>query len=116
MLWKRAKGRYAERCGAVMTISLATYVCVVLFGSTSWLCTNAVWMELPLLTAKLPEAWSLPSYLVVVVQAVMVCLWDDEACRAFSEYPASCAFALQIRGLVNLPAHFCSDFLYAQNA
>ncbi|VDN06732.1 unnamed protein product, partial [Onchocerca ochengi] len=51
-----------------MTIKLSTYVCVVLFGSTSWLSTNSVWLELPLLTKELPEGWSLPSYLTIIVQ------------------------------------------------
>ncbi|VDK75104.1 unnamed protein product [Litomosoides sigmodontis] len=44
----------------------------MLFGSTSWLSTNSVWLELPLLTEKLPEGWSLPSYLTVVVQIASV--------------------------------------------
>ncbi|VIO99348.1 Protein C20orf54 homolog, putative [Brugia malayi] len=55
-----------------MTIKLSTYICIVLFGSTSWLSTNSVWLELPLLTEKLPEGWSLPSYLTVVVQIASI--------------------------------------------
>ncbi|KAL3986308.1 Riboflavin transporter rft-1 [Acanthocheilonema viteae] len=55
-----------------MTIKLSTYICVVLFGSTSWLNTNSVWLELPLLIEKLPEGWSLPSYLTVVVQTASI--------------------------------------------
>lgn len=56
----------------IMTIKLSTYICIVLFGSTSWLSTNSVWLELPLLTEKLPEGWSLPSYLTVVVQIASI--------------------------------------------
>uniref|UniRef100_A0A0R3S632 Riboflavin transporter n=1 Tax=Elaeophora elaphi TaxID=1147741 RepID=A0A0R3S632_9BILA len=55
-----------------MTIKVSTYICVVLFGSTSWLSTNSVWLELPLLTENLPEGWSLPSYLTVVVQTASI--------------------------------------------
>ncbi|KAM3716357.1 Riboflavin transporter rft-1 [Dirofilaria immitis] len=55
-----------------MTLKLSTYICVVLFGSTSWLSTNSVWLQLPLLTKELPEGWSLPSYLTVVVQIATV--------------------------------------------
>uniref|UniRef100_A0A915Q1T5 Adenylate kinase n=1 Tax=Setaria digitata TaxID=48799 RepID=A0A915Q1T5_9BILA len=55
-----------------MAVKLSTYVCIIFFGSTSWLSTNSVWMELPLLTEKLPEGWSLPSYLIVVVQMASV--------------------------------------------
>lgn len=57
---------------AVMAIKLPTYLCVVLFGSASWLSINAVWMELPLLTDKLPEGWGLPSYLTVLVQIACI--------------------------------------------
>lgn len=41
---------------------------VVVFGSSAWIGTNSVWMQLPLITASLPEGWSLPSYLATVVQ------------------------------------------------
>lgn len=55
-----------------MTIKVLVYICVILFGSTSWLSTNSVWLELPLLTDKLPEGWSLPSYFTVVVQIASI--------------------------------------------
>ncbi|CAD6192370.1 unnamed protein product [Caenorhabditis auriculariae] len=34
--------------------------------------TNSVWMQLPLLTAELPEHWNLPSYLAAVVQIACI--------------------------------------------
>ena len=51
-----------------MAISIWTFILVVVFGSCSWLGTNSVWMELPLLTTHLPEGWNLPSYLAADVQ------------------------------------------------
>ncbi|EFP00333.1 hypothetical protein CRE_18963 [Caenorhabditis remanei] len=51
-----------------MQISLVTFCLVAIFGSSSWIGTNSVWMELSLLTAKLPEGWNLPSYLSAIVQ------------------------------------------------
>ncbi|PAV79322.1 hypothetical protein WR25_23070 [Diploscapter pachys] len=51
-----------------MEISIWTFILVVVFGSCSWLGTNSVWMELPLLTSHLPEGWNLPSYLAADVQ------------------------------------------------
>ncbi|CAL2044409.1 unnamed protein product [Caenorhabditis brenneri] len=51
-----------------MKISLITFGLVAIFGSSSWIGTNSVWMELSLLTAKLPEGWNLPSYLSAIVQ------------------------------------------------
>ncbi|VDK59026.1 unnamed protein product [Anisakis simplex] len=55
-----------------MAIRVIVYVLVALFGSSSWLSTNSVWMELPLLTDRLPEGWSLPSYLAAVVQIACI--------------------------------------------
>ncbi|KIH56761.1 hypothetical protein ANCDUO_13056 [Ancylostoma duodenale] len=51
-----------------MTSSKLLLVLVVIFGSCTWIGTNSVWMQLPLLTSELPEGWNLPSYLSVVVQ------------------------------------------------
>uniref|UniRef100_A0A8R1DYH4 Riboflavin transporter n=1 Tax=Caenorhabditis japonica TaxID=281687 RepID=A0A8R1DYH4_CAEJA len=55
-----------------MTCSKATFILVALFGSSSWMGTNSVWMQLPLLTSDLPEQWSLPSYLAGVVQIACI--------------------------------------------
>jgi riboflavin transporter 2 len=44
------------------------YTLVAIFGSSSWLSINSVWLELSLLTQKLPEGWSLPSYLTLTIQ------------------------------------------------
>lgn len=55
-----------------MGCSASTFVLVALFGSSSWMGTNGVWMQLPLLTSELPEHWSLPSYLAGVVQIACI--------------------------------------------
>ncbi|CAB3397090.1 unnamed protein product [Caenorhabditis bovis] len=55
-----------------MTVSVTTFVLVALFGSSSWMGTNSVWVELPLLTSELPEGWSLPSFLAAVVQVACI--------------------------------------------
>lgn len=55
-----------------MAIRVIVYAFVALFGSSSWLSTNSIWMELPLLTDRLPEGWSLPSYLAAVVQIACI--------------------------------------------
>jgi len=41
---------------------------VVLFGISSWISINGVWVELPLLVQHAPEGWALPSYLAITVQ------------------------------------------------
>ena len=42
----------------------------ILFGISSWISINGLWVELPML-ANLPEGWSLPSYLSVIVQVMI---------------------------------------------
>ncbi|KAL3068832.1 hypothetical protein niasHT_032957 [Heterodera trifolii] len=43
-----------------------------MFGSSTWLTINAIWVELSLYTGRLPEAWSLPSYLAAIIQLACV--------------------------------------------
>ena len=43
-------------------------ILAVLFGISSWISINGLWVELPLLVERLPEAWTLASYLSVIVQ------------------------------------------------
>uniref|UniRef100_A0A914S1K4 Riboflavin transporter n=1 Tax=Parascaris equorum TaxID=6256 RepID=A0A914S1K4_PAREQ len=57
-----------------MSVRVIVYIFVAFFGSSSWLSTNSIWMELPLLTDRLPEGWSLPSYLAAVVQVPIACI------------------------------------------
>lgn len=53
-------------------LSKGVFILVVIFGSVSWLGTNSVWMQLPLLTSDLPEGWGLPSFLAAIVQIACV--------------------------------------------
>lgn len=55
-----------------MAVSTLIYVLVVIFGSSTWIGTNSVWMQLSLFTSELPEGWNLPSYLTVVVQIACI--------------------------------------------
>ncbi|OWF46794.1 solute carrier family 52, riboflavin transporter, member 3-B-like [Mizuhopecten yessoensis] len=48
------------------------YVLVVLFGTGSWVTLNGLWVELPLLVPHLPEGWTLPSYLNVIIQVANI--------------------------------------------
>ncbi len=43
-------------------------VLAVLFGISSWISINGLWVELPLLVERLPESWALASYLSIIVQ------------------------------------------------
>lgn len=62
-----------------MAVSTLIYVLVVIFGSSTWIGTNSVWMQLSLFTSELPEGWNLPSYLTVVVQVREIVVIADPA-------------------------------------
>lgn len=47
-------------------------VLAILFGIGAWVAVNGIWVELPVLVSKLPEGWSLPSYLSVITQIANV--------------------------------------------
>ena len=53
---------------AFASISVITYALVVIFGTGSWIAINGLWVELPLIVPEIPESWSLPSYLTVMIQ------------------------------------------------
>ena len=40
----------------------------VMFGVGAWISINGLWVELPLLVQALPEGWSLPSFMSIVIQ------------------------------------------------
>ena len=48
------------------------YVLVVVFGSSTWLAVNGVWVELPLLVERSPQQWGLPAFLAVILQLACV--------------------------------------------
>lgn len=53
---------------AFSSISVITYALVVIFGTSSWIAVNGLWVELPIIVQEIPESWSLPSYLTVIIQ------------------------------------------------
>ncbi|RDD36636.1 Solute carrier family 52, riboflavin transporter, member 3-A [Trichoplax sp. H2] len=40
----------------------------VCFGIGSWVATNSIWVELPIMVNCLPESWNLASYITVIIQ------------------------------------------------
>ena len=53
---------------AFSSVSVITYILVVVFGTGSWIAINGLWVELPIIVQEIPESWSLPSYLTVIIQ------------------------------------------------
>ena len=56
--------RILERSRRIFLVDLLA----ILFGISSWISINGLWVELPMLVSELPEQWALPSYLSIIVQ------------------------------------------------
>ena len=62
-------------------VSATVYISVMLYAMSSWIGLIGVGVEQPLLVNVLPEAWELPSYLVIIVQCAnlgpaIYAIWD----------------------------------------
>ncbi|KAH9507716.1 hypothetical protein Btru_053522 [Bulinus truncatus] len=57
------------RCG---NSNLAVFLLVILFGISSWVDINGLWVELPILVQHLPEGWDLPSYMAIIIQVANI--------------------------------------------
>ena len=64
--------RTSKLCLWSSQISFPIYILIVLFAISSWIDINSMFVELPLLVNQLPEGWSLPSYLVFIIQIANV--------------------------------------------
>lgn len=45
------------------------YVLTILYGFAGWMGANAVFLQLPIIINDAPEAWRLPSFVVLIVQS-----------------------------------------------
>ncbi|XP_067942732.1 solute carrier family 52, riboflavin transporter, member 3-like [Watersipora subatra] len=52
----------------MFTVSLLFMV----FGWSSWIDVNGLWVELSLLVQRLPEGWNLPTYITVIIQTANI--------------------------------------------
>ncbi|XP_008569908.1 PREDICTED: solute carrier family 52, riboflavin transporter, member 2 [Galeopterus variegatus] len=80
-----------------------THVLVALFGMGSWAAVNGIWVELPVVVKDLPEGWSLPSYLSVLVALgnlglLVVTLWRRLAPGKGERVPIQVVQALSVVG------------------
>ncbi|CAL1680187.1 unnamed protein product [Lasius platythorax] len=55
------------KCGCAVI-----HLLVILFGASTWIGVNGIFVELPLLVNIAPEGWNLPTYIVIVVQSANV--------------------------------------------
>lgn len=80
-----------------------THLLVALFGMGSWAAVNGIWVELPVVVKELPEGWSLPSYLSVLVALgnlglLLVTLWRRLARGKGERIPIQVVQGLSIVG------------------
>ncbi|KAM7236850.1 hypothetical protein CapIbe_012522, partial [Capra ibex] len=80
-----------------------THLLVALFGMGSWAAVNGIWVELPVVVKNLPEGWSLPSYLCVLVALgnlglLVVTLWRRLAPGKGERVPIQVVQALSVVG------------------
>ncbi|XP_040350691.1 solute carrier family 52, riboflavin transporter, member 2 isoform X1 [Herpailurus yagouaroundi] len=80
-----------------------THLLVALFGMGSWAAINGIWVELPVVVKDLPEGWSLPSYLSVLVALgnlglLVVTLWRRLAPGKSEQAPIQVVQALSVVG------------------
>ncbi|KAK2496508.1 hypothetical protein MC885_013794 [Smutsia gigantea] len=80
-----------------------THVLVAVFGMGSWAAINGIWVELPVVVKDLPEGWSLPSYLSVLVALgnlglLVVTLWRRLAPGKGERAPIQVVQALSVLG------------------
>ncbi|XP_071089327.1 riboflavin transporter 2-like [Haliotis cracherodii] len=50
------------------SVNVLVYICIILFGVSSWVDINGMWVQLPIMVQKLPEGWNLPSVMVALTQ------------------------------------------------
>ncbi|KAF6024224.1 hypothetical protein EB796_017476 [Bugula neritina] len=48
--------------------TVITILLFIVFGWSSWIDVNGLWVELPVMVHQLPEGWNLPSYFTVMIQ------------------------------------------------
>ncbi|XP_037658986.1 solute carrier family 52, riboflavin transporter, member 2 [Choloepus didactylus] len=80
-----------------------THLLVALFGMGSWAAINGIWVELPVVVKDLPEGWSLPSYLSVLVALgnlglLVVTLWGRLAPDKGERTPIQAVQTLSVTG------------------
>lgn len=77
------------------------HLLIILFGITAWLGVNSTFVQLPLLVEAAPEGWSLPSYIVIIIQCGNLgpLLYTAlQRCRPFKDAPL--IMALLVTGCV----------------
>ena len=84
-------------------IKPVVFVLVMMFGSSTWMTINAIWVELSLYTGRLPEGWDLPSYLAAVIQVACLLTLGCSIAHKYTRFNANKApLILTLMGFASL--------------
>lgn len=64
--------RVNDLFGRVKYGHVVVHLLVILFGTSTWIGVNGIFVELPLLVNIAPEGWNLPAYIVIATQSANV--------------------------------------------
>ncbi|CAK9304965.1 unnamed protein product [Gordionus sp. m RMFG-2023] len=80
-----------------LKVDIVNYVLIVIFGISSWISVNSVWVELPVFVNALPEKWALPSYFSIIIQlANLIILLSTAGFNLFKKYRSHRSSTLMI--------------------
>lgn len=96
--------------------SLRVDFLAILFGIGSWLGVNSVYLQLPLFVAHAPEGWSLPSYLVIVIQIANIGPLAYTLIQKYSKHKLNDSYMIYVLYLIGFSAAICTIMLYKEVA
>lgn len=86
----------------------------ILFGIGSWIGVTSVFLQLPLIVETAPEGWSLPSYLVITVQAANIFSFVYVVYQKYSPRKINDGHFIYVTMVIGCVAGICMSFLYHQ--
>lgn len=88
----------------------------ILFGIGTWIGVNSVYLQLPLLVPKAPEGWSLPSYLVIIIQIANIGPLVYTLIQKYSSKKLNDAYVIYGIYFISCVAAICIAFLHELTA
>lgn len=94
--WRTGCNSGRVKCGRVIV-----HLLVILFGVSTWIGVNGIFIELPLLVGIAPEGWHLPAYIVIIAQSanvgpVIYALLHKSKCQPNESSCILCLLCLQV--------------------
>lgn len=96
--------------------NLGVDLLAIIFGIGSWIGVNSMFLQFPLLVSSAPEGWSLPSYLVIIIQIANIGPIAYTLFQKFSAVKLNDTYVIYALYLVGLLATICMITLYKEVA